>query len=383
LQQHSKDENSVPDTKNVEGRVGENESWKLPNVLEFISKLPDQKRQEVESDFAEIFSLYDDAGIVALLDEASFHGEKEDLLKEWGEDSSVEARVFSAFLYHPEIWKGATRFHDADTTRASYWCGLKDLPGGPADVSEAAAHRLAQEVGKLFVEMHGKGHHCVVDMYKRGEKDYYFAYPEDYCRETMQWRGSELERTRTRFAETIIFVYDQKAKTLDVCCKGVNKKIERLQQIFGECILGIPALSATRRAKKLYELDVLLDKDFQFKYPSDAPIEKVCVSKLRLARSSGFNERYILENPAWKENPELMSQMLETFDNKYNLNNFTVTRAEIKVVVTEADGTECTETIQVTPPNRCTLQHNQKDDVLRQMLFMSGIADTGANNMER
>lgn len=170
LQQHSKDENSVPDTKNVEGRVGENESWKLPNVLEFISKLPDQKRQEVESDFAEIFSLYDDAGIVALLDEASFHGEKEDLLKEWGEDSSVEARVFSAFLYHPEIWKGATRFHDADTTRASYWCGLKDLPGGPADVSEAAAHRLAQEVGKLFVEMHGKGHHCVVDMYKRGGK---------------------------------------------------------------------------------------------------------------------------------------------------------------------------------------------------------------------
>ena len=193
-----------------------NWEWPLPtqdeNLEEVLmaawTNLPDEIRRIAEGDFVKLHEMSDGAGITALLDEANFHRQKEKLQEEWGNDKSIEERVFSAFLNHPDFWRGALCFHQADAIGDRWWKKLKNLAKVPADVATEAIVFFEKELGQFFFEHYGKGRRCRIDVFRRNELDYFFAYPEDYCRQTLEWEGSELKSRSTKFADQIIFVYD-------------------------------------------------------------------------------------------------------------------------------------------------------------------------------
>jgi hypothetical protein len=84
--------------------------------------LTDSQRNEMESEFRGIFDLSCEKGFHAIIDEAEWHLDA-DQLKEFVENLARMANHFEramvTYLDHNEFWKNAARFYHADTL--PYW----------------------------------------------------------------------------------------------------------------------------------------------------------------------------------------------------------------------------------------------------------------------
>ena len=56
--------------------------------------------------------------------------------------------------------------------------------------------------------------------FRRGELDYFFAYPEDYSQQSIEWVNGEFGRRPHNPAFEVIYVYSQKEGTLDLNFRG-------------------------------------------------------------------------------------------------------------------------------------------------------------------
>ena len=93
-------------------------------------------------------------------------------------------RAMTTFLDHHDFWKGATLFYHADTL--PYWRKRKNLPRQAAAVHEDSRRELAKQIRGYFHHTEGRGNNCVVEAFRRGELDYFFAYPEDYSQQSVE-----------------------------------------------------------------------------------------------------------------------------------------------------------------------------------------------------
>ena len=95
------------------------------------------------------------------------------------------ARAMTTFLDHPACWRRATRFFHAEALPA--WRKRTHLPHVPAAVDAASLEALAAGLSTYFRRTEGRGTHCVVEPVRRGTLDYFFAYPEDYAQQRVEW----------------------------------------------------------------------------------------------------------------------------------------------------------------------------------------------------
>ena len=153
--------------------------------------LPEDQRNEMDAELREIHALSCEKGWCAIRDEAQWHlrespecihGVCGEVIGAW--TVTVE-RAMVAFLEHPEFWKGATLFYHADSL--PYWRKRKGLPHQPASVHEDGRKALADGIRNYFHRTEGRGKNCVVETFRRGELDYFFAYPEDYSQQSIEW----------------------------------------------------------------------------------------------------------------------------------------------------------------------------------------------------
>jgi hypothetical protein len=114
-------------------------------------------------------------------------------------------RAMVTFLDHNQFWKGATRFYHADML--PYWCKRKNLPRVAAAVDDASLQELARLMRTYFHRTEGRGNNCVVEPFRRGELDYFFAYPEDYSQQSIEWVKREFGRRPHHPAFEVIHVY--------------------------------------------------------------------------------------------------------------------------------------------------------------------------------
>lgn len=145
--------------------------------------VPDNEREVMDAELREIFQLSCEKGFRAIIDEAEWQlREDPEAHSAFVEDlaalSNHYERAMITFLDHREFWRGATHFYHADTL--SYWRKRKNLPHVPAAVDEASLNELANGIRHYFHRNEGRGKNCVVEPFRRGKLDYFFAYPEDY-----------------------------------------------------------------------------------------------------------------------------------------------------------------------------------------------------------
>lgn len=143
-------------------------------------QLPDRQRNDMDAEFRDIFELSCEKGFRAIIDEAEWHlAEDPDARTEFVETlaglSNHFERAMVTFLDHNQFWKGATRFYHADML--PYWRKRKNLPHVAAAVDDASLGELARLVRTYFHLTEGRGNNCVVEPFRRGELDYFFAYP--------------------------------------------------------------------------------------------------------------------------------------------------------------------------------------------------------------
>lgn len=345
-------------------------------LFEAWLELPETQRNAMDAELREVFSLSCDGGWCAIRDEAKWHlQDNPEQFAEFVEKLSALAshyeRAMVTFLDHKDYWQGATLFHHADTL--SYWRKRKGLPPQPAQVHEDGRRELAARISSYFHLTEGRGKNCVVEAYRRGGLDYFFAYPEDYSQQSVEWVDGEFDRRPHSPAFEVVYVYSEQNGTLDLNCRSAIKALDPLQGMFAAAILGLPELPPDPEDKRVYDLNPLRQRDFQFVYDPGSGIERVVVRKLRLSSRIKKGDRITLEADSSK-NPGAVYDLVDKVGQSVPLRLHDVTQVELSASVKVAVNKPLKQvTFRITYPNSCSLKYDDLDLRLREMLVASGI----------
>ena len=338
--------------------------------------LPSSQRNAMDAEFRDILDMCCEKGFRAIIDEAKRQlRETPDALTGFVETLSAlpnhYERAMITFLDHNDFWKGATRFYHADTL--PYWRKRKNLSHQLAAVDEASLLQLASLIRSYFHRTEGRGNNCVVEPFRRGELDYFFAYPEDYSQQSIEWVDGQFGRRPHNPAFEVIYVYSQTEGSLDLNFRGSYKTIEPVQAMFATAILKLPELPPDPQDGRVYDLNPLRQKDFNFVHEVGSGIENVAVKKLRLSSRVKKGDRITLEADA-AQDPNGVYVLLETLGKSVPLHLYNVTQVELAASVTvDTDKPPKSVTIRITHPNSCSLKYDELDLKLRKMLEASGI----------
>jgi hypothetical protein len=325
--------------------------------------------------FRDIFELNCEKGFQAILDEAEWHlhdsAARTAFVEKLAGLSNHFERAMLTFLDHKEFWKGASLFCHADTL--PWWRKRKNLPHVAAAVDEASLRGLASLIRDYFRHTEGRGKNCVVEPFRRGELDYFFAYPEDYSQQAIEWVNGQFDRRPHNPAFEVIYVYSQHGGTIDLNFRGSHKAIEPLQGMFATAILKLPELPPDPKDGRVYDLNPLRQKGFDFVFEAGSGIQDVAVKKLRLSSKVKKGDRITLEADA-THNPDAVYELLAQVGKSLPLHLYNITQVELAASVTmDAGMPPKAVTIRITHPNSCSLKYDELDLKLRDMLHASGI----------
>jgi hypothetical protein len=339
-------------------------------------ELADDQRHAMDAEFLDIFEMSCEKGFRAIIDEANWQlRETPDELAAYIETLSAlpnhYERAMITFLDHNTFWRGATRFYHADSL--PYWRKRKNFLHREAAVDDASIQQLAGLIRNYFHHTEGRGKNCVVEPFRRGELDYFFAYPEDYSQQSIEWVQGEFGRRPHNPAFEVIYVYSKKEGSLDLNFRGSHKAIVPLQGMFAQAILKLKELPPDPKDDRIYNLAPLLQKNFDFTYAVGNGIEKVTVKKLRLSSRVKRGDRITLEADT-SENPDAVYDLLDQIRKSIPLAMYSITQVEIAAsIMVSADKPAKLVTIRITHPNSCSLKYDELGLKLRDMLEASGI----------
>lgn len=332
--------------------------------------VPNAQQRKMERDFKEIDALACEGGIKAIIDEAEWHGEN--IAEILSQKDGFHEKAFWVFLERPEYWAGASAFYRADLISNSQWNECRTINHAPAQVDRESVQALEKALSHYFHSKEGRGRNCTVEPYRRGNLDYFFAYPEDYADTCIEWEEDELSRSARHPAFEIIFVYSQEEGKISLYMKGKKDTKKDVRALFADTILGLE-LGEFVEDQRVYDLSPLHDSSPPFLFSPGSGIESVVLKKLRLV-IDGTRERLTLEvNP--DKNPNAVYEFRDRLCQSIPKPQMTITQAGIVVgYIADAEtGKSRTRSFDITWPNSCSLRHEGIDATIRQMLIDSGI----------
>lgn len=349
-------------------------------TFEAFTTLPDEKQAEIEAEFQNIDSMAFQGGVKALIEEATEHPHFNATFPEAiNQFDSDHGKAMWTFLEHPEYWAGATSILYAENIADAYWKKRNDLPHVAPLVEPEDAHRLEKALIRYFKTREGRGRHCQVDVFRRREKEYFFAYLTDFGKSELEFEGTAFNpRARTPSFE-IIFVYTQSEGSLDIYAPRNTKYVTDLQQEFADRILNLDELDEFAGDDLIYNLNALADRDFVFKGLEDFDIEAINIRLLRLSLF-GRSKRVVTLEVDPTHNPKAVYDLMDTLKPPH----FNVTQAEMIVTFrTPIPGSRTKDRkFKISYPNWCNLRHHGRDELLRKMLTLSKIEETKTDTTE-
>ncbi|HET7100047.1 MAG TPA: hypothetical protein VFJ52_02760, partial [Terriglobia bacterium] len=228
-------------------------------------------------------------------------------------------------------------------------------------------------ISSYFHRTEGRGKNCVVEAFRRGELDYFFAYPEDYSQQSIEWVEGKFARRPHNPAFEVVYVYSQRDGTLDLNFRGIHKAVEPLQAMFATEILKLSELPPDPADERVYDLNPLRERSFEFVYDPASGILGVAVKKLRLSSRVVKGDRLTFEADAAARR-EAVYDLLDEVSKSARLGTYNVTQVELAaLVMVDAKKPPKAVTVRITHPNSCSLKYDDVDLKLRQMLVDSGI----------
>jgi len=143
--------------------------------------------------------------------------------------------------------------------------------------------------------------------------------------------------------------------------------------MFATEILKLSELPPDPADERIYDLNPLLERGFQFNYDPTSGIRSVAVKKLRLSSKVVKGDRITLEADAAARH-EAIYDLLEKVGKSVMLHTYNVTQVELAAsVMVDVNKPPKSVTVRITHPNSCSLKYDDVDLKLRQMLVDSGI----------
>ncbi len=203
---------------------------------EAFQNLDGEMRLRMTEDFRNITLLASPAGKLAIIDEAAQHEETEGFTDKLAQLEDFYACAFWTYFERPNYWDGAVFFAAADTKPKRYWRKRINMPTLGRRAADAHGAALAHELGRLFMEREARGAYCTVHPYHRGDRDYYFAYPQDHRQTSIEYAEGQMTKRPYNPAFEIIFVHNERDRTLSIWHHGQADRVRDLQVAFaGPC----------------------------------------------------------------------------------------------------------------------------------------------------
>jgi hypothetical protein len=335
--------------------------------------LPGNVHKEIEKDFRDIDFMATEGGVKTIIELARYHDEI--LGPMLSPMEGHHRKVFWVFLNRQEYWKRALLFYKTDKISWNSWYGRNNIPKKTVLMNDKHLKRFESAIGNLFYQRQGRGQSCKVEYYKRYDHDYFFCYPEDYAQSFIEWIEKKLERLPHTPAFEVIFVFNKKNGTLDIHLKGGKKPVPDLQKIFADIILGTK-LGPDDEDQKVYDLNPLKNRNFQFKFDIASGIIDVRIKKLVLSDRFGKKRRITIEDDPTSNRFAVYDMIENRFKNpKKYLESINISKAEITAYFSPTidlpKGTK--RSFKISYPNYCNLNQDEKDLIIRKMLSDSGI----------
>jgi len=226
-------------------------------IFQSFSALPEPQQAKIEAECQDIESMAHQAGATALIDEATDLHKNAYFPHAINEQDSFHGKVMWAFLEHPNYWTGATPNLYAENIPDSSWKKRNDLPRVPPHGKQEDTERLEDALSHYFTNKEGRGRHCQVNVFRKGDQELFFANLSDFGQADPEWEGDRLNPRARLPSFEIIFVYTQSAGSLDIHAPGNTKYVDDLAQIFAEAILKLGELDPFSKDNQVYKLDRL------------------------------------------------------------------------------------------------------------------------------
>ncbi|MFQ3194716.1 MAG: hypothetical protein ACI9N3_001544 [Colwellia sp.] len=343
-------------------------------IFDAFIKLTDKIRHKMESDFQRVHALATDGGIIALTDEA----------KELDNANFIETiqlicgeynKVMWAYLDSPEYWQAASIFSQASSIPIASWKIIKNLPALQEPFNENDIKLLSTAIGEYFFNCEGRGKRCKIDHYKRGKLDYFCAFPEDFAKSEVEWLHDTLQDMPHTMAFEIIFIYCEYTATLDLYAKKNAKNIPQLQQLFAEYILKAELTEFSPYIEnKVYELEPLVEADFNFITPEKSGVFSVLILKARSTCCIKTNSHITISECPNQNKNAVHDKLAEL-----GLKDRYISEVTLKVsFIPRPNKPSHTRTFTISL-DKCNLKYYGDDLIIRDMLIASDIEPQSIN----
>ncbi|MEJ1406730.1 MAG: hypothetical protein RPU62_07055 [Candidatus Sedimenticola sp. (ex Thyasira tokunagai)] len=129
-------------------------------IFQAFSSLPESQQAKIEAQCQNIESMAHQAGVTALIDEATDFHMNADFPEAINQHDSFHGKVMWAFLEHPNYWARATSNLYAENIPDASWKKRSGLPHLPPHVVTEDTERLADALSHHFKTKEGRGRHC-------------------------------------------------------------------------------------------------------------------------------------------------------------------------------------------------------------------------------
>lgn len=353
----------------------------VDQIYEAFDALSVEQRRNIENDFRDIHALACESGMKALFREALEEGI--DLKAQFeGEEPGDYELAFAAFFDAKPVFERALLFAHAEELPPRYWKKRANLPKKSIRDLEKRKHELADALSYYFRTHEGRGYRCHIDHYKREARDYFFAFPEDYAKTTIEWQKEGLARRQQKPAFEVIFVYAGKDSSLEVFFEGGVKIVRELQTLFARTILK-SELPEEKKHEQVYDLSMLKTGAMEFSFEPASGIKSVRVKKLGLSVMGGLSKKLMLEaDSSVNANAvyDLLGQVIQVEGAPdcqicKRIPMALINISHVGLQVEFAPGGKRgrnSKSFSLSYPNSCTLKHDERDLLLREMLVQWG-----------
>jgi len=281
--------------------------------------MPIEPRRAIELILHDVFSIANDHGVRAIMEEANRQGNTS-LLDDLAGDVSRFDIAMRTCLQADAVWSIASQFAKADEVSGGrYWIRRTNVPEGTMNVEPDNVVVLQKAIAAFYQAGQGRGRQCVIEHLIRADgSHYFFAYLDDYTDTYLKVVDSgKFARVCETHAFQVLFVLSADLKTLDIFVHGGKQVYEPLQQIFTRVILSIE-LPPEDPDLHPYALGVLLDPKFSFPTdPADGIVSVEVVSAN--IRAKGGSQRRMVLKPDQQLGPRDFQSMIDQWVNTENV----------------------------------------------------------------
>ena len=249
----------------------------------FFRKLPLEKRRNIDAILRGIHRLARPEGMDAINDAIEALHHKPLFLGKIHEVNDY-ARAMMTWVTDEEVFQQALLL--LQFQQLSWWRKRRNLPKKTPVFTDNIKHKFERELENLFMDSQCRGYVCTIEMLDMGNGMYYFfAHPDDYPTSILRHDESR-ELTPQILLKTfeVVFAYDSKRGTLEVCGRVSIQIKKQLEEIFTKAVLESEPFEQEDR---VYDLSVF--KDINFRGFTDRE-DKVCfaVQALLLKEPDGL-----------------------------------------------------------------------------------------------